>query len=96
MMEFDSEDWRRRVDELARSEGFVVPEMFTSGVIDGQPVSCVTVEMQLALHVGYRLHHEDLVDVELLCDHFSLERPYSYRPRPGELSSPGALPRHAG
>jgi lincosamide nucleotidyltransferase A/C/D/E len=90
MVQLDSEDWRERVDERARSEGFEVPEMFTAGLIDGQPVSCVTTEMQLALHVGYELHDEDLIDVALLCDRFSLERPYSYRSRPGALSRPGA------
>jgi lincosamide nucleotidyltransferase A/C/D/E len=90
MVQFHSENWRERVDELARSEGFMVPEIFTSGVLDGRPVPCVTIEMQLALHVGYKLHDEDLVDVALLCDHYSLVRPRSYRSRPGELSRPGA------
>lgn len=90
MVQLDAEDWRERVDELARSEGFEVPEMFTSGLIDGQPVLCVTIEMQLALHVGYKPQDEDLADVALLCERFSLERPYSYRARPGELSRPGA------
>ncbi len=90
MVELDSEAWLRRVDEAARSEGFDVPEMFTSGVIGTEAVSCLTIEMQLALHVGYKLHDEDLVDVALLCRSFSIEPPYSYRSRPGELSRPGA------
>jgi lincosamide nucleotidyltransferase A/C/D/E len=90
MVQLESDDWRERVDELARSEGFEVPEMFTSGVIDGQRVPCVTIAMQLALHVGYKLHNEDLVDVALLCDRFSLEPPRSYRSGAGELSRPGS------
>jgi lipopolysaccharide exporter len=86
LVPFSSEQWLTRMHEVAESEGQEVPGLFARGVIDGQPVPCLSIEAQLVLHAGYTSDEEDRLDVALLCERFSRQRPHSYGSRAGELS----------
>jgi lincosamide nucleotidyltransferase A/C/D/E len=54
---------------------------FTTGMLDGRPVRCLSAPVQVALHCGYEPRPADVHDVTRLCARFGLELPVEYRPR---------------
>lgn len=50
---------RVRIDERA-------PELFTTGMVEGRPVPCLSVELQLLFHTGFELRGVDGPDIERL------------------------------
>lgn len=47
---------------------FTVEGLSATGVVDGQPVRCLSREMQRQAHMGYDLPPQHLHDLELLND----------------------------
>jgi lincosamide nucleotidyltransferase A/C/D/E len=60
------------------------------GVVGGERVPCITPELQLRHHLGYRWDENDVHDMMLLADKFalSLPRPYSRREPSHDSPSP--------
>jgi lincosamide nucleotidyltransferase A/C/D/E len=57
-----------------------LPDALTgSGAIAGQPVPCLTAEVQGLAHVGYDLDEKDVHDMRLLARHFGIDLPEPYR-----------------
>jgi lincosamide nucleotidyltransferase A/C/D/E len=52
----------------------------TTGRIGGRPVACCSVETQIASHLGYEPHEDDLADMRALADKFGVELPPPYTP----------------
>jgi lincosamide nucleotidyltransferase A/C/D/E len=52
-----------------------------TGRIAGQPVPCLTAEVQALAHVGYEPVEKDVHDMRLLARHFGIELPEPYRER---------------
>jgi lincosamide nucleotidyltransferase A/C/D/E len=50
-----------------------------SGIIQGQRVRCLSPQLQLRFHLGYKPDDDDRHDVALLCQHFGFEIPNEYR-----------------
>jgi lincosamide nucleotidyltransferase A/C/D/E len=50
-----------------------------SGVIAGQPVPCLTAEVQALAHVGYEPDEKDVHDMRLLARHYGIDLPEPYR-----------------
>ena len=72
---FDDEGngWQRLGD---RSWGLYPAEGLTgAGRINGQPVRCLTAELQLRHHLGYEWSDTDEHDMRLLRDHFGIVLP---------------------
>jgi lincosamide nucleotidyltransferase A/C/D/E len=56
------------------------PEGLTgTGTIAGQPVRCLTPELQLRCHLVYEPDDDDRHDVRLLCERFGLTLPAAYK-----------------
>ena len=53
-----------------------------SGRIAGQPVPCLTADVQALAHVGYEPDAKDIYDMKLPAERFGIELPESYRERP--------------
>jgi lincosamide nucleotidyltransferase A/C/D/E len=52
-----------------------------TGVVDGQPVRCLTAEVQVLCHAGYQLREVDFHDMEALHRRFGVQlRPEHYPP----------------
>lgn len=49
-----------------------------NGVIDGQPVRCISPEWMVKFHSGYELKDKDFRDVSALCEKFGIELPDEY------------------
>ncbi|OUM93155.1 MAG: hypothetical protein BAA04_13000 [Firmicutes bacterium ZCTH02-B6] len=57
------------------------------GVIDGQPVRCISPDWLVRFRTGYKPREKDFHDVRALCEQFGIELPELYRshsPRAGE------------
>lgn len=55
------------------------PEQLTgSGYIAGYPVKCISPEWMVRFHSGYELDEDDIHDVRLLCEKFSIPLPEEY------------------
>lgn len=50
-----------------------------TGVVAGQPVRCLTPELQLRCHLAYEPDDDDRHDVHLLCERFGLTLPDAYK-----------------
>jgi lincosamide nucleotidyltransferase A/C/D/E len=50
-----------------------------TGLIDGQPVRCISPEWLVQFHSGYELDENDYRDVKALCDRFGIALPDEYR-----------------
>lgn len=55
------------------------PEGFARGSIGGSEVACVSAEVQLLCHMGYKPDEKDQHDVALLVEHYGLTLPELYR-----------------
>ena len=55
------------------------PEGFICGQIAGQPIPCISADVQVLCHLGYAPTSKDVKDVLLLCRHFDLSLPCVYR-----------------
>ena len=53
--------------------------LLATGRISGQPVPCLTVDVQALAHVGYEPDAKDVHDMQLLASHFGFELPELYR-----------------
>lgn len=53
-----------------------------TGAIAGQPVRCLTPELQRRCHLGYEPDDNDRHDVRLLCERFDLELPAAFAREP--------------
>jgi lincosamide nucleotidyltransferase A/C/D/E len=49
-----------------------------TGVINGYPVKCISVEWMVKFHTGYKLDENDYQDVKVLCQRFGFEIPVEY------------------
>ncbi len=49
-----------------------------SGVIQGYPVRCITVDWLIKFHSGYPLDEDDYHDVAALCQHFGIALPADF------------------
>jgi lincosamide nucleotidyltransferase A/C/D/E len=49
------------------------------GTVGGRHVRCLTPELQLVHHCGYAPLPKDRHNVRVLCEHFNLQAPRSYR-----------------
>lgn len=49
------------------------------GVIEGQPVRCISPEWLVRFHTGYSLQDKDFLDITALCERFGIELPKEYR-----------------
>jgi lincosamide nucleotidyltransferase A/C/D/E len=68
------------VQQLPGGDSFRYPsEGFIRGQIAGQPVPCISAEVQILCHLGYEPTSRDAHDVLLLCQHFDLPIPSVYR-----------------
>ena len=68
------------VQQLPGGDSFLYPaEGFIRGQIAGQPVPCISAEVQVLCHLGYEPTPRDTHDVLLLCQRFDLLVPSVYR-----------------
>ena len=68
------------VQQLPGGDSFLYPpEGFIRGQIAGQPVPCISAEVQVLCHLGYEPTSRDAHDVLLLCQCFDLVVPSAYR-----------------
>jgi lincosamide nucleotidyltransferase A/C/D/E len=68
------------VQQLPGGDSFLYPpEGFICGQIAGQPVPCISAEVQVLCHLGYEPTSRDAHDVLLLCERFELPVPSVYR-----------------
>ena len=72
----------RRIELLPIEEW--PPELFSTGLVHGREVACLSPETQLRFHTGYPRTGADRHDVDALCRHFGLESP-----RPERKMEPG-------
>ena len=63
----DGSDFRYAPEELAGT-----------GTIRGQPIRCLTPELQLRCHLAYEPDDDDRHDIRLLCERFGLALPNAY------------------
>jgi len=68
------------IQQLPDGDSFLYPpEGFIRGQIAGQPVPCISAEVQVLCHLGYEPTSRDAHDVLLLCQRFNLLVPSVYR-----------------
>jgi lincosamide nucleotidyltransferase A/C/D/E len=68
------------VQQLPDGDSFLYPpEGFIRGKIAGQPVPCISAEVQVLCHLGYEPTSRDALDILLLCQRFNLVVPNAYR-----------------
>ena len=69
------------VQKLQDSASWRYPpgSFLATGRIAGQPVPCLTVEVQVLAHIGYEPDERDFHDMRLLARRFELELPEPYR-----------------
>lgn len=48
------------------------------GIVGGEPVRCITADVQIRHHLGYEPDDDDRYDVRLLCERFGLELPAAF------------------
>ncbi|MEM6769647.1 MAG: amino acid transporter [Bacteroidota bacterium] len=59
------------------------PNCFVLGKVGGSTVRCIDVHTQILAHLGYKPTRKDEQDVLLLCKHFRLPLPPTYRSSKG-------------
>jgi lincosamide nucleotidyltransferase A/C/D/E len=55
-----------------------IDALHACGAIAGQPVRCLSPDLQLAAHLGYEPDEIDRHEIGLLCERFGLALPYAF------------------
>lgn len=58
---------------------YPAPSLTGNGMINNQPVRCISAEFMVTFHSGYELDENDRKDVTALCKHFNILLPEEYR-----------------